>query len=90
VADLTRLATLEEAILRQERIARGHEKAAPFVLALNKSDLSEKEFDEAEARRAVGDWQIVCTSAKTGESVKKMFEVVVDALFKQFGLPPRR
>lgn len=119
VADVSRRATLTEAIARQERIAseeriarelnlaratiaeairhpdrtapqdsmaRG-DRAAPFVLALNKSDLNEKEFDEAEARRAVGNWQIVCTSAKTGEGVTEMFEIVADALFKHFGLP---
>jgi GTPase SAR1 family protein len=120
VADVSRRATLTEAIARQERIAsqekiarevavaratiteavlhpervapedtvaRGNERGAPFVLALNKSDLNEKEFDEADARRAAGNWQIVCTSAKTGEGVTEMFELVADALFRHFGLP---
>jgi small GTP-binding protein len=83
VADLSRLATLQETIVRQQRIARGLSRQVPFILALNKSDLIQKEFDEAEARRQVGDWQIACTSAKTGDGVLDMFDTIAAAVFNQ-------
>jgi small GTP-binding protein len=80
VADVSRRATLDEAISRQERIALDKISKdlpdAPFVLALNKSDLSEREFDEKEAQLLVPGWQIISTSAKSGDNVAHMFEAI--------------
>ena len=87
VADVTRKATLEQVIERQERIARDkaskHLPAVPFVLALNKSDLSRWEFDELEVRSLVPGWQIIPTSAKTSEGVTRMFEMIAFTLLDQ-------
>jgi len=84
VADLTRRTTLEQAILRQERIALDKRSRylpeVPFILALNKSDVSRKEFSEGDARGIVPGWRIVSTSAKTGASVAGMFEDVAVTL----------
>ncbi|MEO6349498.1 MAG: Rab family GTPase [Candidatus Limnocylindrales bacterium] len=81
VADGTRRATLE--IARQL-----HAKATevvgpvPFILLLNKADLSaEWEIDEPVFIKLVDQgWRVVRTSAKTGEGVEAAFELLARAI----------
>jgi small GTP-binding protein len=74
VADGTRRATVEKAILLEEH-ARAEIGLVPFVFLINKCDLAEEwEFDpEMEARIAAKDWTTLRTSAKTGENVDEAF-----------------
>ena len=74
VADGTRRSTLDQAVEIQERVA-GVLGSAPFVLALNKSDLVEAwEIDDALVGELVAQgWKIVKTSAKDGTGVEQAF-----------------
>jgi small GTP-binding protein len=74
VADGTRRATIEKAILLEEH-ARAEIGSVPFVFLINKCDLAEEwEFDpEMEARIAAKAWTTLRTSAKTGENVDEAF-----------------
>jgi len=74
VADGTRRATLDKALLLEER-ARQEIGAVPFVFVINKSDLAKDwELDtETEARLATKQWTILRSSAKTGEGVEEAF-----------------
>jgi small GTP-binding protein len=74
VADGTRRATFEKAILLEER-ARAEIGPVPFVFVSNKCDLtSEWEFDSTiEAQIAAKGWTTLRTSAKTGEGVDEAF-----------------
>jgi hypothetical protein len=74
VADVTRSISLDRAIELQTGIA-GILPHAPFVLALNKSDLAP---EIAESRFASLDpaWNIVRTSARTGDGVEEIFNVL--------------
>jgi small GTP-binding protein len=74
VADGTRRATFEKAILLEER-ARAEIGPVPFLFVVNKCDLAEEwEFDaELEARIVAKTWVTLRTSAKTGEGVEEAF-----------------
>ena len=74
VADGTRRSTLATAIALQETAERaaGH---VPFLLLVNKADLSERwEIDDAALAHLKGNgWQVLRTSAKTGLEVETAF-----------------
>jgi small GTP-binding protein len=74
VADGTRRATFEKAILLEKR-ARAEIGPVPFVFLMNKCDLAEEwELDpEMEGRIAAKNWTTLRTSAKTGENVDEAF-----------------
>jgi small GTP-binding protein len=74
VADGTRKATFEKALLLEER-TRTEIGSVPFVFVINKCDLVEEwEFDpEMEGQIAAKGWTMLRTSAKTGESVDDAF-----------------
>jgi small GTP-binding protein len=74
VADGTRRATIEKALLLEER-ARQEAGAIPFLFLLNKCDLAE-EWDldpDTEPQLAAKNWTILRSSAKTGEGVEEAF-----------------
>lgn len=74
VADGTRRATLEKALLLEER-ARQEIGTVPFVFVINKSDLlKDWELDAAaEAQLQAKTWTVLRSSAKTGEGVEEAF-----------------
>lgn len=77
VADGTRRSTLDTAIELQ-RTATQVVGPVPFILALNKADLSsewEIEAADVESLAARG-WQVVKTSAKTGDQVEGAFSTL--------------
>lgn len=77
VADGTRGSTLETARMLEQRVTETF-GAIPFVCLLNKADLTgEWEIDDQtiEAIRALG-WDVMKSSAKTGESVEEAFELL--------------
>ncbi len=82
VVDGTRRQTLDEADGLYQRV-REHLGALPFVLALNKADLSDRwEIDRAAVAEV---WQprgamLVETSAKTGVGVEEMFLRLSEAM----------
>ena len=74
VADGTRRATIEKALLLEQR-ARQEAGGIPFLLVLNKCDLVE-EWDldrDTESQLASKNWTILRSSAKTGEGVDEAF-----------------
>jgi small GTP-binding protein len=77
VVDGTRRATLDIARQLQEK-ATSAAGAVPFILLLNKADLSaEWEVDEQAFVKLVNlGWRVVKTSAKTGEGVESAFEML--------------
>jgi hypothetical protein len=81
VADGLRPATLDKA-LELQTTAKEVLGAVPFVLALNKADLSE-EWSVLESRiedlRTRG-WRVCQTSAKTGSGVNEMFTLLAEHL----------
>ena len=81
VVDGTRMATLETARQVQKQAARGAGDV-PFILLLNKSDLSASwEIDEIALLRLVErGWRVVRTSAKTGDGVEQAFELLARAV----------
>lgn len=74
VADGTRAVTLDHALDLKERLG-ANMGAAPFLLALNKADLSGQwEVDDARIAKLKADgWHVVKTSAKEGEAVEETF-----------------
>ena len=77
VADGTRRTTLDT-VMEVQRLAEETLGRVPFILALNKADLrAQWEIDEAtiDDRRAAG-WQVLETSAKTGEMVDGAFKML--------------
>lgn len=74
VADGTRRATLDKALLLEERACQ-EIGPIPFVFVINKSDLvKDWELDaETETRLAAKHWTILRSSAKTGEGVDDVF-----------------
>jgi small GTP-binding protein len=77
VADGTRGNTLETARMLEQRVSEAV-GALPFVLLLNKADLTaEWEIDDLtiEGIRAQG-WDVLKSSAKTGESVEEAFQLL--------------
>lgn len=84
VADGTRLATLETSRMLRHRVAESVGDI-PFVFLLNKTDLSaEWEIDDQAISdcRAAG-WQVVKTSAKTGEGVEEAFKLLAEKICGQ-------
>ncbi len=84
VADGTRKATLETAVRLQDAL----EAAAgpvPFVLLLNKSDLSEEWeiSDEAIEPLARKGWAVLRTSAKTGQEVDEAFRRLARSMLEE-------
>jgi small GTP-binding protein len=74
VADGTREATLDTADELQ-RLAEDTIGRVPFVLAINKADLRDQWQVDAAAieQRRRGGWQVIETSAKTGDKVEGAF-----------------
>ena len=83
VADVSRTVSLERAIALQHQIERLR-PTAPFVLALNKSDLPEWQIGESHLAKLDTRWTIVQTSARTGDGVEKIFGILADRLFDMF------
>jgi len=75
VVDGTRPGTLDTAINLQKKVDEFFGKEVPFVLLLNKNDLtSEWSLGDAEIEELAGErWTVIKTSAKTGEGVEKAF-----------------
>ncbi|MCS7023421.1 MAG: GTP-binding protein [Bryobacteraceae bacterium] len=74
VADGCRPQTFEKAEQMRQRI--DHEIGPlPFVGAVNKSDLAES-WDQPAVRRYLPQWGALCTSAKTGAGVEKLFQEI--------------
>lgn len=74
VADGTRRATLDAAVTLQQNI-EGITGPVPFILLLNKSDLTEEwelEEEAVAALQAKG-WLVIKTSARTGVGVEEAF-----------------
>ena len=74
VADGTRLASLERAVVLRERICE-RIGPVPFLLLINKADLeSEWEVEPRNlAELSSAGWRILRTSAKTGQGVEAAF-----------------
>jgi GTPase SAR1 family protein len=81
--DGTRRETLDRAVVLQSR-AEEIVGIAPFVLVVNKSDLSDNwEVDDAAlADLAKRNWPSFKTSAKTGAGVEEMFLALAGATLK--------
>jgi len=81
VADGTRRSTLATAIALQETAERAVGRV-PFLLLVNKADLSERwEIDDAAlAHLKTKGWQILRTSAKTGLEVETAFADLARAM----------
>jgi small GTP-binding protein len=84
VADGTRRATLDKGVELEEKV-RQEVGAIPFVFAVNKSDLAaEWELEAAlEERTVMKNWNILRTSAKTGEGVEEAFAKLTHAMLGQ-------
>lgn len=84
VADGTRSATLEIARELQQR-ALEEISPIPFVLLLNKTDLTEQwEIDESSLQQMSNEgWEIFRTSAKTGSGVEEAFIRIADLISSQ-------
>jgi small GTP-binding protein len=74
VADGTRRQTLDDALSLNERVVQEFGKL-PSLLLLNKYDLTDQwEIDSAqESKLTAAGWNVLHTSAKTGDSVEKVF-----------------
>jgi len=74
VIDGTRRQTLDDALALNERVIQEAGKV-PAILVFNKSDLADKwEIDSTrESELTAAGWNIVRTSAKTGDSVEDVF-----------------
>jgi small GTP-binding protein len=81
VADGTRPASLEKAIAVKDE-AEQQIGAVRFVVALNKCDLVDEWAisPEKEAEMTKQGWNVARTSAKTGEGVDEVFQILVKAM----------
>jgi small GTP-binding protein len=81
VADGTRQATLEKAFTLEQKV-REEVGAIPFVFVINKSDLiRDWELDSAiESQMAAQGWNILRSSAKTGEGVEESFSLLTQKM----------
>ena len=88
VVDGTRRETLDTAVSLQRR-ARQETDGAPFLLVLNKSDLVAAWQLDAETLQVLGrrGWNLVRTSAKTGDGVEEAFNRLADAILERQGPP---
>jgi len=80
VIDGTRRQTLDDALALNERVIQEAGKV-PAILVFNKSDLADEwEIDSTrESELISAGWNIVRTSAKTGDSVEKVFSQLAAA-----------
>jgi small GTP-binding protein len=79
VVDGTRPATLEKALSLLDEVQKAL-GSAPFVLALNKCDLTDKWAIEPEKENDLisRGWKLIRTSAKTGEGVEEVFQSLAE------------
>lgn len=79
VADGTRRVTLDTAKVLHQRVTQTA-GGAPFILLINKSDLQDEwEIDDAAlAEFTAQGWQIVRTSAKSGDGVETAFALLAE------------
>jgi small GTP-binding protein len=84
VVDGTRRQTLDDALALNERVIQEAGKV-PAVLVFNKNDLGEKwEIDSArESELTVAGWNIIRTSAKTGDAVEEVFSKLTAAMLAE-------
>ena len=74
VVDLTRRATWEE-LPALTQLVQSTAGVIPMVVALNKSDIPEQwEMRPDEEQRVMSQWDVVRTSAKTGQGVEEVFQ----------------
>ena len=75
VVDGTRPGTLDTAVNLQKKVGEFSGTGIPFVLLLNKTDLTDawSLADERIAELSASDWTVMKTSAKTGEGVEDAF-----------------
>src|ERR1700723_3080963 len=80
VVDGTRRQTLDDALALNERVIQEAGKV-PAILVFNKSDLADKwEIDSTrESELIAAGWNIMRTSAKTGDSVENVFSKLAAA-----------
>ena len=80
VIDGTRRQTLDDALALNERVIQEAGKV-PAILVFNKSDLADKwDIDSTrESELTAAGWNIVRTSAKTGDSVENVFSSLAAA-----------
>ncbi len=89
VVDRTRRSSLEAAHALQQKVEHAI-GPLPFLLVLNKSDLSdtwETQERELQQLRDRG-WQICETSAKMGTGVEEVFSQLAHMIHKHSGTPP--
>jgi small GTP-binding protein len=81
VVDGTRPATLDTALAIQEE-AQKNFGPTPFVIALNKCDLTDEWEISGEREAELAGWarKVIRTSAKTGEGVECAFEALAKAM----------
>jgi len=82
VADVSRIVSLDHAKVLQRRIQLLLPQA-PFALALNKADLTEREIGEAELAQLDPSWRVITTSAHTGQGVEELFTLLADRILKR-------
>ena len=84
VVDGTRRATLET-VAKLQQVVESVAGAVPFVVVLNKADLSQEWQVDERGLMKIADrgWPIVRTSAKTGEGVEETFAKLTRAMLGQ-------
>lgn len=80
VADGTRRETCDQ-LSELRALVREAAGEVPELLALNKSDLKDRwQLGDADERTLAGAWDVVRTSAKTGEGVEQIFQRIGRAM----------
>ena len=88
VADLTRRVTWDE-LAGLDRLVQVTAGRIPCVVALNKADIPEQwEFRPDDQQVASAEWDIVQTSAKTGQGVEDVFQRITSAMLAAAGDTP--
>jgi small GTP-binding protein len=84
VVDGTRRTTVDKAYSLYQRVTENIGKV-PFILLLNKADLlDEWEMDEAAIALFIENgWDILSTSAKTGEGVEEAFRALTSKMLEE-------
>ena len=84
VADGTRASTLDAAIDLQSRV-QAELGPVPFTCVVNKVDLRETwEIDETEITRLADlGWPFLLTSAKSGEGVEELFQMLAERIVRE-------
>jgi len=85
VADVSRAVSFERALLLQKEIEKLLPNA-PFVLALNKSDLAMREIGETHLARLDPSWTVIPTSARTGQGVEEIFTLLAHRVLEPEGV----